>query len=83
MDVRINHPTDRPNFTIVTVGDVQLAFSYKTIVGFNAIDGRGWVVSENLWGNTTGKHLNYLDDRGANFRVPREEFEAKLEEVLS
>lgn len=77
--VRIEHPTDRPNFTLVTVGDLELAFSYKTVIGFNA--GDGWYLSENLWGPTTGKHLNQLP-RGHG-RLSRPEFEAKLAEVMS
>lgn len=54
--VSIDHPTDRPNFTEVRVGPVDLYFSYRTIVAFSA-PGFGRVISENVWSQTTGKHL--------------------------
>lgn len=72
MNISIDHPTDRPNFAIVKVGSTQLAFSYKTLIGVSLDFGR-WIVSENVWSATTGKHLNYLTDK-AN-RVPFQEFE--------
>lgn len=71
MNVSINHPTDRPNFTIVYVGSLTLGFSYSTIVGYQ--EGWGdWVVTVNYWGPTTGKHLNYLN----------EDKEARVEDAL-
>lgn len=75
--VSLRHPTDLPNFSIVTIGNVQLAFSYETIVGYSA--GFRWIVSENRWSKTTGKHLSWLGRE----RVPREEFEAGLASLLS
>lgn len=77
MNVSINHPTDRPNFTEVRVNGITLWFSYRTVVGFQA-DG-AIVISENLWGPTTGKHLNWLGDT----RTPRAEFDAMLSEALN
>ena len=78
----ISHPTDRPNFTIVTVGDIKFAFSYETVVGFARDDDTAWTVTENNWGPTTGGHLNHLDF-GRGRRLPREEFEARLEALLT
>lgn len=77
--VSIDHPTDRPNFTLVEVGSLQLAFSYKTVIGFNDA-WSGWVLRENEWGPITGKHLNWLNTDAD--RVPGEEFEALLATVL-
>jgi len=75
MRVDISHPTDRPNFSIVRVGDLSLAFSYQTVIGFAR---RGsWILSENLWSNTTGKHLNYLG--GKTGRLSRDLFEQALQ----
>jgi hypothetical protein len=48
------------NQATVTVGDVDLYFSYETCVAFRA-PGYGLVVSENVWGVTTGKHLTAID----------------------
>lgn len=80
----IDHPTDRPNFARVTIGDLTLWFSYETCVGFMA-PGRGCVVRENRWGPTTGKHLDYIDD-GPRRRQPRVDgatFERELADVLA
>ena len=77
----ITHPTGRPNFTVVDTGPVTLAFSYETVIGFNV--GTGWIVSENLWGPTTGKHINSLGNVLPPERLDRGAFEAALAEVTS
>lgn len=61
-------------------GGVVFYYSYETIVaiewgGFNS------AVSENVWGPTTGRHINWLDNGNKNARLPREEFEEKVKEV--
>lgn len=80
--VRIDHPTGKPNFTTVRLQNVTLAFSYQTLIAVllpHSLEnvpeeylGR-WVVSENVWSTTTGKHLNHIDPDKKN-RVPWEEF---------
>lgn len=80
MRVSIQHPTDRPNFTIVRVGSLALAFSYTTVVGY-AHGWSGWVLPENVWSSTTGRHLNWLDDDHSK-RLPYSEWEARLNDVL-
>jgi hypothetical protein len=60
MNITIDHPTGRPNFTNVTIGDVELWFSYRTLIGFQTSETAGRIVRENEWGPTTGKHLNYI-----------------------
>ena len=80
MNVSIDHPTSKVNFTIVYVGSLTLAFSYKTIIGFQMGWG-SWVIRKNEWGPTTGKHLNYLSDTKET-RVESDEFDAQLRAVL-
>lgn len=63
----------------VSVGRLTLFFSYNTVVAFK--DGFNFVISENVWSRTTGKHLNWIDDDKSQ-RIPHFEFEKKLEEVL-
>lgn len=58
---------------VVTVGNVTVWFSYKTAVAFQ-VGGNKRVISENCWGNTTGKHLNWIDPDKSK-RVKRAEFE--------
>ena len=38
----------------------QYFFSYETLVAFHHTNS-GLVVRENIWGNTTGRHLNDID----------------------
>ena len=76
MNVSISHPTDRPNFTEVTLGDKTVYFSYKTPIAFRGEN--GLVIRENDWNVTTGKHLNWIcDDKTA--RITGAEFVAALE----
>lgn len=69
--------------TIAIGPHLTLVFSYKTVVAF-AISGYGWVVSENIWGPTTGRHINELvPGASRQERIPREKFEQMLEVALA
>lgn len=62
----VEHPTGRPNFTIVRTNRARYAYSYETLIGFagyGEILGK-WKLRQNEWGPTTGKHLNLLKDPG-------------------
>ena len=67
----------------VSVGPIDLYYSYRTLVAFRA-PGFGLVVISNYWGPTTGKHLNWIDggerDR-LKMRLSQEQFETKWVEV--
>ena len=83
----VKHPTDRPNFTVVTLNaaedrELWLAFSYETCVGFTRPAWDKWVVRQNLWGPTTGKHMNTLNADHED-RWNKEEFEWMLEGMLT
>lgn len=67
-----------PNFTMVTLGDLILWFSYSTVIAFE-VDGDYPVLTENMWGPTTGKHLNAI---GSN-RTRRSDFLVRLETELN
>jgi hypothetical protein len=67
------------NSVLIELGVLDLYFSYRTIVAFRTPDD-GLVVSENLWKQTTGKHLNQIGE--GVIREPRALFEAKLNAVL-
>ena len=82
MNVSIDHPTDRPNFTRVWVGDLTLVFSYETVIAFQYGWGAdNWVVRENDWSATTGKHLNWVNEDHKD-RLTGEEFKRALDNVL-
>jgi hypothetical protein len=83
---KVEHPTDRPNFTVVTLNggderELWLAFSYETCVGVMRPTWDKWVVRQNEWGPTTGKHMNLLNsDHGDRWNKP--EFEFILERTM-
>ena len=65
----------------VDVGNkLTLFYSYETVVAFS--DGKNRFVSQNKWGVTTGKHLNWIDRGNKENRLPYDEFKTKLENYL-
>ena len=62
-----------------TIGNLSVYFSYKTPVAFST-PGR-FVIRENDWGSTTGKHLNWLESDKSK-RISGVEFEEELKKVL-
>ena len=56
-------------------------FSYQTLIAFGT-DKAGLVIRENVWGTTTGKHLNAIDDDKSN-RVDKATFEAIYEKAFA
>jgi hypothetical protein len=68
------------NLVKVTVGTLELWFSYNECIAF-AAPGYGLVVHENDWGVGTGRHLNAIDGGGNAPRFPHGEFTRLLEEV--
>lgn len=51
-------------------------FSYETPIAIR--DDNGLCIRENVWGSTTGKHLNWID-RDKSIRVGSDIFEARLQ----
>lgn len=66
--------TTAGNAIVVTVGDLDVYFSYRTPVAFRH-PSTGLVCSTNVWSVTTGRHLNAIAPKSE--RVPFAEFEAK------
>lgn len=66
---------------MVSVGDMDLYFSYETIIAFDTPK-TGLKIRQNSWGNTTGKHLNAINS-DKKIRIPSEQFEKELEAMLS
>ena len=64
----------------IDIGNLQLWFSYNTVVAFAGENGRK--VSQNVWGTTTGKHLNWIDGGNKSVRLPSEEFDRQLAQLL-
>ena len=76
--VRITYSGE--NSTHLLIGNLELWFSYKTVVAFKYKNIMR--VSENLWGSTTGKHLNWIDGGTKENRMMRDMFENELQHVL-
>ncbi len=66
--------------TVVFYG-VAVHYSYSTVVAFE-YKGRCYT-SENLWGVTTGRHINELGCGTKAERLPWNAFEKKLKDTLS
>ena len=78
------HPTNRSNYTWITMGEITYVFSYRTCVAFHTYS--GWTYRENDWGPTTGKHLVMAGSNDKSARLPADAFltaltEAKTAEV--
>lgn len=59
---------------------LTLWYSYSTVIAFSTDSQR--FVSENVWGVTTGKHLNWIDDGNKKNRLPHSIFCEKLQSYL-
>jgi hypothetical protein len=65
----------------VELGTITLYYSYKTIVAYSDIQD-GLIVHENIWGVTTGKHLNWLDNGDKANRKDSNVFDEMLQKAL-
>ena len=65
------------NALCITIGGVQVFYSYQTPVAFRTADGR-LVVRQNEWNQTSGKHLNWIDGGDQTSRIPGKEFVKRL-----
>ena len=55
-------------------------FSYRTLVAFRTKG--NLYVRENVWGTTTGKHLNWIDGGDKKNRLSKEDFENMMNNLL-
>lgn len=71
---------DGKNTTRIDFGNIELYFSYETLVAYrDEVD--GLVVCQNKWSMTTGKHLNDIDGGNKEARLPKREFDHKVGEM--
>ena len=69
------------NYAVVGFRNLRIWTSYNTVIGFETPK-TGRICRENVWGPTTGKHLNAIDGGDKKGRIPGDQFEAQLAEVL-
>lgn len=68
--------------TTVTVGRLSLLFSYETLVAVRLGNG-DWIVSENVWGPTTGRHIKDVTGVEPKDRLSRAEFVQTADEIVN
>ena len=64
---------------------IDLYFSYNTLVAFRgkiSDNERGLYVHKNVWGSTTGKHLNFIDYGNKDSRYDSNTFEKLYKKAL-
>lgn len=69
----------------VEMGTRTIYFSYDTVIAFRGTNSKGEFfncVHKNEWGQTTGKHLNFIDGGDKNARLSDEEFNKQLKRFL-
>ena len=78
-----------PNVTRLGLGDLTIWYSYMTPIAFETRSDHGHrltrVVLQNVWGPTTGKHLNAIDGGGEDAkknRVSSDVFDKALDQAL-
>ena len=87
MKLRNCNENSARNFNKVILQDEEegyilltLYFSYETVIAYQEI-GKELVATQNIWGPTTGKHLNWISDK--EDRIPYDEFKEKLSKVVA
>jgi hypothetical protein len=66
------------NFYRLDLHSFSFLFSYETCVAYSALT--DLYISENVWSQTTGKHLNLLNP-DKSIRLPNEEFNSLLKQL--
>lgn len=68
--------------TLLEIGGLAVYFSYETPIAIHDNENNKWVIRENDWSNTTGRHLNYINE-DKSIRIAGAEFEKKYRELTS
>ncbi len=77
-----NYTGRNTDATGVDVGDITYFYSYQTCIAFRA-SGYGFVVRENDWGPTTGRHMYEAGAHDIKDRLPSGEFTKLLAKASS
>lgn len=66
--------------TTVEIDHIKLFVSYETVIGFETPE-TGRILSENIWSQTTNKHLFQLGPK--EDRIPHDKFTKELDKILN
>jgi len=82
MEIRLTNPTNRNTpARVLEIGNVDLYFSYKTLIG---VRGPGVSIRrDNEWGSTTGRHFNEMNLRDVPKGNEREVNDAAVKAIAS
>lgn len=80
MAISIKYPDRDTKQIDVTIGNLTIHFSYQTVIAFSH-PSTGFVISENVWSTTTGRHLNDIDPDKSK-RIPYGDFADILEDLM-
>lgn len=72
------------NSIAIELGTRTVYYSYNTVVAFKGYNSKGEYfdcICENIWGTTTGKHLNWINSDKSQ-RLSYNEFQKQLQEFL-
>ena len=72
------------NSIAIELGTRTIYYSYDTIVSFRGTNSKGVYfncIIKNYWGNTTGKHLNFINP-DKKIRLDKNVFENQLNEFM-
>jgi hypothetical protein len=73
------------NARYVTIGNMQLFFSYRTVIAIKYMNKAGEYVQHgrvNEWGPTTGRHMNDVPGNHKDDRLSGEDFINELEKMF-
>jgi len=71
----------KPNLTKIELNDkIGVWFSYETPIAFRVDD--TVYISENIWSQTTGKHLNFIDGGAKAGRLNHADFQKRITEIF-
>lgn len=88
----ITHPTNRPNYTVVSTPEANVYYSYETPIEFSTrgrrvvadapAPGAPGATPSGKWSPTTAKHVTLASANGTAERLPWAEFVDALSEVV-
>ena len=84
--ISVSHNTPGANQHRVSIGNLEIAFSYDTPIGVRMDSESAWTMRENTFGTTTGRHMSALDGGSTEAKAVRlapEDFDEHLTDVLS
>jgi len=73
-----NSPSAQANAKLLSDGDIDIYYSYETIIAVKIKN--KLYIAKNIWGNTTGKHLNAIS-RDKSIRIDVKELKEIIDKI--